>query len=154
VKIHYKLKENLYKYRQKYQDTVQLPDYVDYYTSGKWKVYIEYSGKVQSLNLTAKKITILNQNKKPVDHLIKGQDYQAKIMYKNTGTHNYYVYTNGLYENKRLLHSISFNENQDGIFYPNTSKTNYIPFTAKNAGTRTFKALVNTYGYKNELNPN
>ncbi|HET7658730.1 MAG TPA: PKD domain-containing protein [Bacillales bacterium] len=154
VWIKYKLYVYQHKYRQKYRGTIHLPDYIDHYYSRYWKVYVKYTGRVSKLNLTATRIQILDMNNHPVTFLHKGNRYKIRLTYKNTGTANFYTYTDRFYENGSFLGDVSLNYRRNGILRPGQSKTVYLPFTEKHTGRRTFKAIVNVGSYRNESNPN
>jgi uncharacterized protein (DUF2141 family) len=90
-------------------------------------------------NLTAKSIEILDEDKKPIEYLTKGEEYFAKIVYQNTG------------ETITDSHKISLEDESTwvgyvstGRFWPGDTRTSYIKFTANNSGTRSFNAWIDS----------
>ncbi|MDK8746839.1 MULTISPECIES: CARDB domain-containing protein [Bacilli] len=147
VWIDYEVRINLYKYKQDYQATVDLPDYVDYQYSDKWKVYVEYEGTSYSSNLTADDIVIKDLRGNVVNTLIKGKQYQAEITYSNTGELRAEKHKIALYEDDKLLKETEANSLEKG-----NKRTHNIAFTADNTGKKVFKAKIDSSNLIQETN--
>lgn len=100
-------------------------------------------------NLTAQSIEILDEDKKPIEYLTKGEEYFAKIIYQNTG------------ETITDSHKISLEDESSyvgyvstGRFWPGDTRTSYIKFKANNSGTRTFNAWIDSEEVILESNEN
>ncbi|WP_026801342.1 hypothetical protein [Pontibacillus halophilus] len=62
VELTYNVKINMWKYRQKYERTINLPDYVDYTYSDNWDVYVKYTGTVTKPNLSGGETLVMDND--------------------------------------------------------------------------------------------
>ncbi|MEF3086634.1 CARDB domain-containing protein [Bacillus altitudinis] len=169
VWIDYKLNVKLHKWKQKYQSTVKLPNYIEdytakttykgkltkqvlekyneYYTSSKWRVEVQYEGKSYGTNLTAKTLDILDINEKKVKHLTKGHEYYAKISYKNTGETDVGKH----YVSLSLKDKVISNKQQDALL-KGESRTVLYKFKANEDGTNKYDIMVDSKDEIKETN--
>ncbi|MFC0273792.1 CARDB domain-containing protein [Metabacillus herbersteinensis] len=150
------------KYRQNYSGTFNLPntikDYTgtatykgslskqvfdywnEYYTADKWKIQVVYEGTIYSTNLKADSIQIVAIDNTPVNHLVKGEEYKAKVIYSNNGDLDAERHVNSVYEDGTW--------EGGGIYLDplgkGESRTNYYTFTPDETGLTEYTLHVNT----------